>query len=169
MALAIEPVKTEELPLLVKITRQTFYDTFHAQNTQENMEMFLDSSFNIDVLKFELSQPFNYFFFAKVGEQIVGYLQLSTANSLEWAGEVLEISRIYVTKENLGSGIGKALLNFAFSFARKMKKKIVYLGVWEHNITAIRFYEKFGFKRSGEHKFMVGKDAQTDWVMKKEL
>ena len=169
MSFSIEPIKTEDLNLLVSISRKTFYDTFHQQNTKEDMDLFLDSSFNINVLRFELSQPFNYFYFAKLDGQIAGYLQLSTASSLEWAGEVLEISRIYVSKEYLGLGVGKALMEFALSFGKKMNKKMAYLGVWEHNTSAISFYEKFGFKKSGEHIFMVGKDAQTDWVMKREL
>jgi ribosomal protein S18 acetylase RimI-like enzyme len=169
MLLTIERIKSEELPLLVKICRETFYDTFHKQNTKEDMKLFLDTAFNIDVLRFELAQPFNYFYFAKLDERIVGYLQLSTAKSLEWVGEILEISRIYITKENIGLGVGKALMQFALSFGREMNKKTVYLGVWEHNTSAIHFYKKFGFEKFGEHIFMVGKDAQRDWVMKLEL
>jgi len=169
MSLKIEPIGSEELFLLEKICRKTFYDTFHKQNTKEDMELFLDSSFNTAVLRFELSQPFNHFFFAKMDDEIVAYLQLSTARSLELVGAVLEISRIYVLQESIGAGIGKALMEFAFSFARQMNKSIVFLGVWEHNEKAISFYKRFGFKKFGEHIFMVGKDAQTDWLMKKEL
>ena len=169
MSLKIEPIGSEELFLLEKICRKTFYDTFHEQNTKEDMELFLDSSFNTDVLRFELSQPFNHFFFAKINEEIVGYLQLSTARSLELVGEVLEISRIYVATESIGSGVGKALMEFALAFAKQMKKRIVFLGVWEHNEKAILFYERFGFTKFGAHIFMVGKDAQTDLLMKKEL
>ncbi len=169
MSLKIEPIGIEELDQLEKICRKTFYDTFHAQNTKDDMEIFLDSSFNSEVLRFEMLQPFNHFFFAKLNNVIAGYLQLSTAKSLELVGEVLEISRIYVTKENLGLGIGKALMEFSLSFAKNAHKKIVYLGVWEHNDTAIMFCKKYGFKKFSEHIFMVGKDAQTDWLMKKEL
>jgi ribosomal protein S18 acetylase RimI-like enzyme len=81
----------------------------------------------------------------------------------------LEIARIYAVREKIGSGVGKAMLEFSIALAEKMKKQIIWLGVWEHNIRAINFYERFGFKKVGEHVFMLGEDAQTDWLMQKEL
>jgi ribosomal protein S18 acetylase RimI-like enzyme len=165
----IEPLKSEELSILVNISRTTFYDTFYKQNTEEDMELFIKSAFNLEVLHAEFCDASNHFFLAKVDKEIAGYLKLSTAASAELAGEVLEISRIYVAKEKLGLGVGRALMEFAIAFAGRKSKKIIFLGVWEHNKKAILFYKKFGFRKFGEHVFMVGKDAQIDWLMKKEL
>ncbi|HSU51405.1 MAG TPA: GNAT family N-acetyltransferase, partial [Segetibacter sp.] len=61
------------------------------------------------------------------------------------------------------------LMEFAISFAVSNQKTVIFLGVWEHNKKAISFYEKLGFKKFGEHLFMLGKDAQTDWLMKKDV
>lgn len=170
MALNIEPVKAEELHDLVNISRKTFYDTFHQQNTKEDMELFLESAFHEKVLKSEMSVSSNYFFFAKLDNEIAGYLKLSSAASAEIdEQDVLEVARIYVIKEKLGSGIGKALLEFSISVAKQLHKKIIFLGVWEHNARAISFYKSFGFEKFGEHVFMVGNDMQTDWLMKKLL
>lgn len=44
-----------------------------------------------------------------------------------------------------------------------------WLGVWERNFPAIAFYERMGFVRAGEHVFMLGDDAQTDYIMYKPL
>jgi ribosomal protein S18 acetylase RimI-like enzyme len=41
--------------------------------------------------------------------------------------------------------------------------------VWEHNERALEFYRKWGFEKYGQHVFMLGNDAQTDLLMKKEL
>jgi ribosomal protein S18 acetylase RimI-like enzyme len=169
MSLKIERVGREDLNDLVKISRETFYDTFSGQNKKEDIDLFLESSLNPEKLREEMSEPDNHFFFAKEADLIVGYLKLSTAVSDEIDGEVLEIARIYVVKEKLGSGVGKALLEFAISFAKQLNKKTVYLGVWEHNKKAINFYERFCFTKFGEHVFMVGRDPQTDWLLKKEL
>jgi ribosomal protein S18 acetylase RimI-like enzyme len=169
MSIKIERVRPEDLDELVKVSCETFYHTFYQQNTKEDMDLFLASSFNPHKLQEEMSEPDNHFFFAKEGEMIAGYLKLSTAPSDEIDGEVLEIARIYVVKEKLGSGVGKALLEFAISFAEELSKKTVYLGVWEQNKKAINFYERFGFTKFSEHIFMVGKDPQTDWLFKKEL
>jgi ribosomal protein S18 acetylase RimI-like enzyme len=46
---------------------------------------------------------------------------------------------------------------------------MIWLGVWEHNEHAISFYKKFGFEQFGDHIFMLGNDAQTDLLLKKNL
>lgn len=169
MLLKIEPVKSDELDILVNISCETFYQTFYMQNTKEDMDLFLQSSFNPRKLQVELLQPDNHFFFAKEAGMIAGYLKLSTAPFSELDGEVLEISRIYVSKDKLGRGVGKALMEFAISFATQLNKNLVYLGVWEQNKKAINFYKRFGFVEFGQHTFMVGNDAQTDLLFKREL
>jgi ribosomal protein S18 acetylase RimI-like enzyme len=47
-----------------------------------------------------------------------------------------------------------------------MNKRYLWLGVWEHNRGAIRFYERHGFVKFGEHPYYVGNDCQTDWMMR---
>ena len=61
------------------------------------------------------------------------------------------------------------MLNFAFELAGQNQHSFVWLGVWEHNYNAIRFYERIGFERCGSHDFMLGNDKQTDILLKKEL
>lgn len=170
MKIIIEPIRSDELSLLTDISRKTFYDTYYRQNTIENMHYFLDSTFNPSVLQNEMTDPLNFFFFAKTAEDVAGYLKLSLNNDADDTKKnVLEIARIYVTSAKIGSGVGKALMQFAISFAKEHSKKSIYLGVWEHNFKAIDFYKKFGFKKFGEHVFMVGNDEQNDWLMKLEL
>jgi ribosomal protein S18 acetylase RimI-like enzyme len=53
--------------------------------------------------------------------------------------------------------------------ALEKEKELLWLGVWEHNHRAIGFYKKWGFEKFSTHTFMLGNDAQTDWLMKKEL
>ncbi len=45
----------------------------------------------------------------------------------------------------------------------------VWLGVWEENKRAIQFYAKNGFVEFDKHIFVLGNDAQTDIMMKKQL
>ena len=45
----------------------------------------------------------------------------------------------------------------------------LWLGVWERNPKAIRFYEKQGFERVGAQTFTLGADVQRDAVMRVPL
>ena len=54
----------------------------------------------------------------------------------------------------------------ALEEARKTTCTYVWLGVWEENHRAKRFYSKNGFVKFDTHIFKMGDDAQTDWMMK---
>lgn len=159
------------MQLLADISSSCFYDTFYKQNTEEDMKLCLEKSFSADTLKQELRHKNNYFFFLKSAEEIFGYIKLSDAETPDTFKEsdALEIARIYVVKEKIGSGIGKSLMDFAISFAEKRNKAIIWLAVWEHNNRAINFYHSYNFKKFGERIFWLGSDAQNDWLMKKDL
>lgn len=171
MQIRIEPVKSSEVTILSAISAACFYDTFHKQNGEENMMLFLKENFAIHALTNEMLQPANHFFFARIEDEIAGYIKLSTSETPPEIKEIdsIEIARIYVLKDKIGHGVGKSLMEFAFSFAKQLDKKMIWLGVWEQNSNAISFYHNYGFKKFSEHIFMLGNDAQTDWLMKKEL
>ncbi len=81
----------------------------------------------------------------------------------------LEVERIYVAKEFQGTGLGRRLMEEAVRLATEQKKEYIWLGVWEKNERAIRFYEGKGFYRTGSHTFTVGNDGQTDYIMRKDI
>jgi ribosomal protein S18 acetylase RimI-like enzyme len=91
----------------------------------------------------------------------------SDQNDLEGPG--LEIERIYVVEEYHGTGIGQELYSLAVERATEIHATHLWLGVWEHNPRAIRFYEKLGFEPFGNQKFILGKDIQTDVLMRLSL
>ena len=83
--------------------------------------------------------------------------------------DTLEIERIYVLEEFHGKKIGQILYEKAIELAKKNKVNYVWLGVWEQNPRAIRFYEKNGFMQFDKHIFKLGNDEQTDIMMKLEI
>ncbi len=60
-------------------------------------------------------------------------------------------------------------MDACFEQARRHDHDVIWLGVWEYNPRAQRFYEKNGFREVGKHTFQLGTDAQTDLVMQREL
>jgi ribosomal protein S18 acetylase RimI-like enzyme len=83
--------------------------------------------------------------------------------------EGMEIERIYTLNEYFGKNVGKILMDKAFESARKKNAKYVWLGVWENNPRAIRFYEKNGFVPFSNHSFKFGNHTHTDILMKLDL
>ena len=72
-------------------------------------------------------------------------------------------------KEFQGRKIGQKLYEKTLEIAKQEKVMYVWLGVWEENSGAIKFYIKNGLKAFSKHIFMLGDDPQTDIMMKIEL
>jgi ribosomal protein S18 acetylase RimI-like enzyme len=172
MAEILVRVCTEkDIELLVFLGRKTFTDTFADVNTEENLRLYLDSSYNSQKLKEEFREQGTVFFLAEIERLPVGFAKVRDGekfNELK-AYSTLEIERLYAVKDHLGSGVGKKLMETCIDHAKKKGCDLVWLGVWEKNPRAIRFYEKFGFEKFGSHVFHVGNDPQTDILMKKNI
>ena len=162
------PSETEELLVL---SRKTFYDAFEHVNNPEDFEAYTSVAFTHDQLLSEIENPDSAFYFALIDGVKVGYMKLNYASTQAEFQDAdgAEISRIYVLADQQGKQIGKQLIDFAINKAIEDKLRYIWLGVWEHNHSAIRFYEREGFVKFSSHEFWVGKDKQTDLLMRKEL
>lgn len=169
--ISIQKITLKEVKALQAITRLTFYQTFAEVNTEENMSRYLENDLSLERLSEELNNPNSEFYFVSLQNEVIGYLKINceSAQTEQKTANSLEIERIYVLKEFLGKNIGQLLLEHAFQIAREKGNENVWLGVWEENKRAIRFYQKNGFEEFDKHIFMLGKDAQTDILMRKKL
>ena len=85
------------------------------------------------------------------------------------AEKPVELSRLYAHQKRIGQGVGQMLMDACVERAKAENCDVMWLGVWEYNPRAQRFYEKNGFSVVGSHVFLLGKDEQTDLLMQKEL
>ena len=170
-SIIISRVGVNDVEQLQAISRSTFVQTFDEYNDAEDMKAYLDSSFAIDKLTAELSNPNSEFYFAIDNEIIIGYLKINTgsAQTENKDANAFEIERIYVDQAYLGKKIGQLLFEKAIDLAKVKKASYVWLGVWEENHRALAFYKKNGFIPFDKHIFKLGNDEQTDIMMKLEL
>lgn len=132
------------------------------------MKDYLEKNFSYKQLEREFKNDSSKFYMVQNDKKVIAYMKLNfvknhTDNVYE---NTLEIQRIYVIQEYKNNHIGKHLMEKAIEIAESNKLSYIWLGVWERNINAIRFYEKYGFKKYGSHIFKLGKDEQTDNLMK---
>ena len=167
----IRKVNFQDIDKLKEIGKLTFAETFSSDNSEEDMQKYLEEGFSTEKLKIELTDKNGEFFFAEFDGKVIGYLKVNYGQSqTEMKDEnALEIERIYVLKEFHGKKVGQILYNKAIELAEEKSVEFVWLGVWEHNPRAIRFYEKNGFVAFDKHIFKLGNDEQTDIMMKLKL
>lgn len=171
MATRLVQAATEDAAILCELSRTTFFESFAADNTAENMQRYMDAAFTPEKMRQELNDTGSRFYFAYCDHSIAGYIKINTgaAQTELKTADSLEVERIYVLRHFQSKGIGQALLDKAIALAKKESKKNIWLGVWEKNVHAIRFYTRNGFIRFGDHPFIVGTDVQTDILMKLSL
>lgn len=161
----------EDAALVAGLSRRTFYETFAPHNTEENMRIFLEEQFPPERQMAEVGAPGRIFLLAYIDDEPAGYASMREGESPKGLDDqkAIEIVQLYSEQKMIGKGVGAALMKACLDQARHRGKDWVWLGVWEQNQRAIAFYSKWGFERFGEHVFLVGLDAQTDWWMKKKL
>ena len=167
----IRKVKPEELPVLCQISIKTFVDKFASVNSESDMAEYISKNLSLEQLSEEFSNPNSEFYFAFSGENPVGYLKLNFKDAQNECKREnsLEIERVYVDEAFQGQKIGQQLFGKATQIAKDGNFEFIWLGVWEHNDGAIKFYEKNGFEVFGKHEFWLGKDLQFDLLMKKNV
>ncbi|SEB39124.1 hypothetical protein SAMN04489761_0388 [Tenacibaculum sp. MAR_2009_124] len=167
----IKKVNIRDIEKLKEIGKRTFFETFASDNSEENMKEYLKNAFSTEKLKEEVSTPNTQFYFAQLNGNIIGYLKINFQQSQTEIKDknALEIERIYVLQEFHGKQVGQLLYEKAFELAEEKRVEYIWLGVWEKNPRAIRFYEKNGFVTFDKHIFTLGNDEQTDIMMKLKL
>jgi diamine N-acetyltransferase len=170
-SIEIQKVTINEIDQLQKIGKQTFYETFSAENSEENMTKYLDEAFSVEKMMTELSDNNAEFYFATFDNTVIGYLKLNFGQSQTELQDdkAIEIERIYVLKDFHGKSVGQILYDQAIHIAKQKNADYVWLGVWEENPRAINFYKKNGFVEFDKHVFILGNDQQTDIMMKLKL
>ena len=171
MKLAIRECMIDDLVILREISYKTYNETFKDWNTPSNMEDYLENAFNMSKMRDEMLNANSQFYFLYADEELVGYLKLNEGLSQTDINDSdsIEVERIYLLKEFHGKALGSVLMNKAIEIAKEKKKKYLWLGVWENNDKAMKFYKRNGFYVIGQHSFFMGDDEQTDLIMRKDL
>ncbi len=100
----------------------------------------------------------------------VGFVVLSPPDlPVALTEDDIELKRIYLLHRFQGGGLGRALLEWSVAQARSMGKKRLLLGVKADNTAALAFYDRVGFMRIGERKFLVGNMWCDDYLLSLSL
>jgi ribosomal protein S18 acetylase RimI-like enzyme len=164
----IKKANLEDLISIQIVGKQSFIETFTDNNTPDNIEKYLQESFNTAQITLEINNPESLFYLAFWENKPIGFLKvnLGEAQTESLYKNTLEIQRIYVLKAFHGKKIGQLLLDKAIEIAKQHLVDYIWLGVWEENHKALHFYNKNGFVTFDKHIFVLGNDQQTDLIMK---
>jgi ribosomal protein S18 acetylase RimI-like enzyme len=155
---------------LAEFAERVFRRTFGPDNTASDLEQYVASAFG-ERCSVESSRIPN----ASVCWRMSGNAQrlprccVGATDAAVIGPSPVEIERFYVAYDFHGHGLAAHLMAACIETAVARGGRTMWLGVWEKNARAIRFYEKRGFADVGSHPFVLGTDVQTDRVMQRAI
>lgn len=162
-----------DLDELVALEHITWVNNFREHYTAEDFAAYMQAHKTPEAIAQKLERPRTQCWLALEDGAAVGFLTLNLHKQPDHGGPlpipVMEIEQIYVHPAIKGKGIGAQLFQQAYSIAKANDVRTLWLGVFEYNELAQKFYIKEGFEKFATHIFYVGTQADTDWLMKKEL
>lgn len=161
--ITVLPATDSDFGTIRSIAYETWPIAYGEILSKAQLDYMLDAFYNDTVLKESVLQKGHQFVLANEGNQTLGFA------SFEWNynhQKQTKIHKIYILPSAQGKGVGKALIDFIASEARKQGSLILCLNVNRFN-KAIAFYEKMGFSIVDEvtieleHGYLM-----EDYVMK---
>ncbi len=159
----IREVKREEIPKCVSLIKKAFLtvaDEFGF--TEENAPRFTAFATNEERLLWQMDGEHRLMYVYEDAGVLYGYYSLLIQDNKE-----CELNNLAVLPKYRHKGIGKQLLEHAYSTARENGCKLMNIGIVEENVKLKKWYEDNGAVHVGMHKFDFF--PFTCGYMKKEL
>ena len=169
--IAIKPASTADAKLICVLGAVSFYEAYFEQDDAHDLANYIHESFELEKIRAEIEDQNAAFFIIYADEKAVGYAKLREGSKVDCikSENSIELQRIYVIERVYGTGIGESLLKHCLETARQRGFETLWLGVWEENTRAQKFYAKYGFSRVGEITFPYGKTVGINFVLEKVL
>ena len=171
--LSIRQATADDAKLLTDLAYTTFWDAFahHPKNAPDDLNHYMRQAFSLEQITAELADERSIFLIAELSGETAGYAKIIVDNIEPGitAERPIELNRLYSHQRFLGQGVGQQLMDACFARAKEEARDVMWLGVWEFNPRAQRFYERNGFQVVGSHTFVLGSDPQTDLLMQRDI
>ncbi|MBU1347066.1 MAG: GNAT family N-acetyltransferase [Alphaproteobacteria bacterium] len=174
-AALIRPARPEDAKALGVLGRQTFIDTFVADDgfaipyPADDLAAFLEASFSTDATAMKLAEPGAAWWVAEHDGDLLAFANAGP-NGLphpDARSEHMELRRLYVGKRAQGLGLGTQLLKLSLDWMEAHTDRTLWIGVWSGNLKAQRLYAAYGFEKAGEYEYPVGAWRDHEFILRR--
>ena len=170
MALAIRRATPADAATLAAIAAATFTEAFGHLYPPEDLDAFLRESYSVDRQRVILEHPDYAVWLLEDDGVAVGHAAAGPCglpNPAVRPGDG-ELKRLYVLAKYQNGGWGGRLFRAAMDWLLADGPRTLWIGVWENNPGAQRFYARHGFEKVGEHTFPVGRVVDREFTLRRE-
>jgi GNAT superfamily N-acetyltransferase len=167
----IRKATMDDAEWIAPLCHKQFQVAHHGAMLQEDLEYCVDMLFNEPAVIEDIADTTNHYFVAEIDGKPLGCTKLH-AVQLDYAKDIanaLEVSRVYILPECIGKGVGSALMDDVIEWCRENDITSLWLHVYENNLSAIEFYERWGFEKTTKQDYPVRNSCPVGWVMGKVI
>lgn len=162
---ALRPATLDDAPALATLAGQAFSDTYRGLDDPQDIADYVAEHFNLPAVRALLRDTAATTLLAESGHgELAGYavIRRSGAPVCVSGPAPIELSRLYLGRCFIGQGLGALLMQAVLAEARRLGGRTLWLGVYDRNLRAVQFYERFGFRQVGGHEFLFGGRVYID-------
>lgn len=161
----IRELKSTELHIVQELAYRIWPSTFASILSPVQIDYMLAWMYDLKTLEQQQREGHRFFCYENNSGTPIGFLAVAPSEDTHR----LKVHKLYVLPEYHSQGIGKLLLEKAFSYAKTLKLSHVYLNVNRYN-KAVSFYQKMGMQIIKEEDIAIGNSFyMEDYVFEKEV
>lgn len=171
MTLIYRHASADDAAALAALSRETFLATFGHLYRDEDRDAFIAQSFAPEIQATEIADPNTRHRLAERDGALIGFAKLGAYKLPAAIAErcARELHRLYVVEDAKGTGVADVLMRWAIDQAVADGAEALYLGVYQDNHRAQRFYARYGFAHFGAYFFEVGAARDPEFILRLPL
>jgi len=162
----IRHASVDDAAPLASFAARCFADTYRELSDPDEIADYVAEHFRADVMATVVADPACTTLMALVDGELAGYaiVKDTPAPDCVLTPAPLKLWRLYLGEAFIGQGLGARLMAAVHEQARQRGARTLWLGVYDRNVRAVRFYERFGFAKVGGQEFLFGGQVYIDPV-----
>ena len=132
------------------IKRATIEDALDIYNLELSC---FNNGYSLKTIQDDINNDKVVVFLYEKNDKVVGYI------SVYYFLDEANLQKIAVVESERRNGIASELIEYTSKFLKEQNIDIFYLEVNEHNLIAIKVYEKLGFKKISTRQNYYGSDS----------
>ena len=155
---------------LSRVAERTFVEAFGHLYPAEDLAAFLRENYAVERQRVILETPGYAVWLLEHGGEAVGHAAAGPCglpNPGVRPGDG-ELKRLYVLRDFQNGGWGGRLFQAVMDWLLADGPRTLWIGVWENNLGAQRFYARHGFEKVGEHTFPVGRVVAREFTLRRQ-
>ena len=169
----LRPATLEDVPALAALGGESFTAAFGQLYDPHDLAAFLAEVHDPATVASEIAGPeCRHRLAVAPDEALLGYAKLRHPSKLaghSHAADPLELAQLYCAGNATGQGVGAALMEWALEEAQLGGHDAIHLSVYSENHGAQRFYARYGFAKTADTTFRVGRQLEHEFLFEKPL